>query len=90
MCVGDLPSRNGLATWNSNAFPRWLGGVAIVLGVTGMVVGGVQFMFKLSTLSITIFVVIWNIFVLWITVMSVLAWRRAGLLAASLGPTPAR
>lgn len=68
----------GLATWHSGTYPRWLGGMAVVFGIVGLGVGAVQLLFEISTASIVVFVVTWNVFVLWTLVMSILTWRRSG------------
>jgi len=67
----------GLATWNSGTYPKWLGAIAIGFGIVGSVVGAVQLLFGISTASITVFVVTWNFFILWIMVMSVITWRSS-------------
>ncbi len=72
----------GLAVALSDVYPRWLGWVALVVGTGGALVGLVQALQGPSVLVTTVlFVAVSILLTLWVLVMGVLMWRRAGAAA---------
>jgi hypothetical protein len=68
----------GLAVVQSNHYPRWLGWVAVVGGV-GAAVGGVVMGYTgFSAQAMNLNIGSGAVLLLWVAVMAVLMWRRAG------------
>lgn len=67
----------GLAVAMSEAYPKWLGWVAAVLGVASLVVGVVQAYSGLSVLVTSMLFPSFSSFLtLWMLVMGILTWRK--------------
>lgn len=66
----------GIAVVCGGPFPRWLGAVAILFGLLGFGIGVVHLLDQLHSATITLFVVTWSVFTLWVVIMSVLVWRH--------------
>lgn len=70
----------GLAALGSNAYPRWLGWVAVVGGLGASLVGLVQAFVGTSQITFLIlFPACAALLSIWLLVMGVLMWRRASV-----------
>lgn len=82
---GVVPLFFGLAVANGDVYPRWLGWVAVVAGVLGLVTGFVQAFDGLSTFTtFVLFPIASILFTLWLLYMGVLLWRKT--IPPTLGP----
>lgn len=69
----------GVAVSMSDAYPKWLGWVAIILAVASFVVGVIQTYAGLSVLVTNVLFTSFSSFlILWVLVMGVLTWRKTG------------
>lgn len=69
----------GVAVSMSDRYPKWLGWVAIVLALAAFVVGVIQTYAGLSVLVTNVlFATLSSFLTLWVFVMGVLTWRKAG------------
>jgi hypothetical protein len=67
----------GLAVTKSAVFPRWLGWVAVLLGLASLIDGTVQGLTGLSVLvTNTLFATFASLLTVWTIVMGVLMWRK--------------
>ena len=69
----------GVATWTSRLYGKWLGMVAMVGGVLGVLCGTLQALSgKLTTLSyLVLLTVSLAMFTIWLTLASIVLWRNA-------------
>ena len=67
----------GLAVALSSIYPRWLGWVAVVVGLDGAVAGFSIFLYGASFGTLLPFLLFSLLSILWVLVMGVLMWRRA-------------
>ncbi|MFQ5979068.1 MAG: DUF4386 family protein [Candidatus Heimdallarchaeota archaeon] len=78
---GVTPILFGLAIVLSDLYPKWLGWVAVVGGIGNVLIGIVLFSQGWSQGTN----IVWNLFIfvitLWLLVMGVLMWRKAGAAA---------
>lgn len=82
---GVVPLFFGLAVANSDVYPKWLGWVAVLAGVLGLVTGFVQAFDGLSTFTtLVLFPIASVLFTLWILYVGVLLWRKT--VPPTLGP----
>ena len=74
----------GLAVALSDVYPKWLGWAALVLGIVAALIGLVQAYNGPSTLLTNqLFPIASVLLTVWVLVMGVLLWRRAGASAAA-------
>ena len=85
MLFGTAILLYGLAVALSNIYPRWLGWVAVVVGLGAAVAGSRAFLFGASYGTFIPFFVFSLLSFLWVLVMGVLMWRRASSAAYLLG-----
>ena len=71
----------GLAVALSNIYPRWLGWVAVVVGVGTAVAGLLLFLIGISLGTLIPYALFSILSLLWVLVMGVLMWRRASAAA---------
>jgi hypothetical protein len=75
--LGVAVTLYGLAVALSDAYPKWLGWVAVVAGVVSAVIGAVEFMQGPSVFwSNILFTLVALIATLWVLAMGVLMWRK--------------
>ena len=68
----------GLAVLTSNAYPRWLGWVAVLAGLASALIGLNQAYRGPSVLVTNVLFVIFSVILtLWVLVMAVILWRKA-------------
>lgn len=78
---GVAPILYGLAISLTGIYPKWLGWVAVVGGVGGVLIQIVQFSQGVSQVTIGVYVASFLVVTLWLVVMGVLMWRKAGAAA---------
>ena len=78
---GVAPILYGLAIALTGLYPKWLGWVAVVGGVGGVLIQMVQFSQGVSQVTSTVYVASFLVVTLWLVVMGVLMWRKAGTAA---------
>ena len=78
---GVAPILYGLAIALTGLYPKWLGWVAVVGGVGGVLIQIVQFSQGVSQVTSGIYVASFLVVTLWLVVMGVLMWRKAGATA---------
>ncbi len=78
---GVAPILFGLAIALTDFYPKWLGWVAVVLGVGNAVIAMVLFSQGWSQVTDSVFTVFAFMLNLWQLVMGVLMWRKAGTAA---------
>lgn len=78
---GVAPILFGLAIALTGLYPKWLGWVAVVGGVGMALIQIVQFSQGVSQVTSSVYVVAFLVVNLWLLVMGVLMWRRAGAAA---------
>ena len=71
----------GLAVALSNTYPRWLGWVAVVVGLGAAVAGLLLFLIGASLGTLIPYALFSFLSMLWVLVMGVLMWRRASTTA---------
>ena len=71
----------GLAIALSNIYPKWLGWAAVVVGLIGAFAGVSIFLTGASKGTLLSFLLFALLSALWVLVMGVLMWRRAGAAA---------
>lgn len=82
---GVTPVLYGVAGVTSNAYPRWLGYLAIGAGVLGLLTASIQFLAGISELTANVMFTIASLaFTVWLFVMGWNLWSRAQ------GPAPAQ
>ena len=75
---GVAPILYGLAISLTGIYPKWLGWVAVVGGVGGVLIQIVQFSQGVSLVTSGVYVASFLVVNLWLVVMGVLMWRKAG------------
>ena len=78
---GVAPILYGLAISLTGIYPKWLGWVAVVGGVGGVLIQIVQFSQGVSLVTSGVYVASFLVVTLWLVVMGVLMWRKAGAAA---------
>ena len=78
---GVAPILYGLAISLTGIYPKWLGWVAVVGGVGGVLIQIVQFSQGVSQVTSSVYVAFFLVVTLWLLVMGVLMWRKAGAAA---------
>ena len=78
---GVAPILYGLAISLTGIYPKWLGWVAVVGGVGGVLIQIVQFSQGVSQVTGSVYVAAFLVVNLWLVVMGVLMWRKAGAAA---------
>ena len=78
---GVAPILYGLAIALTGLYPKWLGWVAVVGGVGGVLIQIVQFSQGVSQVTSSVYVAFFLVVTLWLLVMGVLMWRKAGAAA---------
>ena len=78
---GVAPILYGLAIALTGLYPKWLGWVAVVGGVGGVLIQIVQFSQGVSQVTASVYVAFFLVVTLWLLVMGVLMWRKAGAAA---------
>ncbi len=78
---GVAPILYGLAIALTGIYPKWLGWVAVVGGVGGVLIQIVQFSQGVSQATSGVYVASFLVVNLWLVVIGVLMWRRAGAAA---------
>lgn len=80
--LGVSPLLYGLAIAVSDVYPKWLGWVAVVLGTVAALLGLVQAsQGTLVPANVVLFAVVSLLITVWLLVMGVFMWRRAGAAA---------
>ena len=73
----------GLAVSLGETYPRWMGWIAFILGLASLVVGLIQAYTGLSpTLTNIGFATLASLLLVWLFVMGILLWRKAGAMAS--------
>ena len=75
---GVAPILYGLAIALTGLYPKWLGWVAVIGGVGGVLIQIVQFSQGVSQVTSGVYVASFLVVNLWLVVMGVLMWRKAG------------
>ncbi len=75
---GVAPILYGLAIALTGIYPKWLGWVAVAGGVGGVLIQTVQFSQGVSQVTSGVYVASFLVVNLWLVVIGVLMWRRAG------------
>ena len=78
---GVAPILYGLAIALTGLYPKWLGWVAVIGGVGGVLIQIVQFSQGVSQVTASVYVAFFLVVTLWLLVMGVLMWRKAGAAA---------
>ena len=78
---GVAPILYGLAISLTGIYPKWLGWVAVIGGVGGVLIQIVQFSQGVSQVTSGVYVASFLVVTLWLVVMGVLMWRKAGAAA---------
>ena len=78
---GVAPILYGLAISLTGIYPKWVGWVAVVGGVGGVLIQIVQFSQGVSQVTIGVYGTSLLVVTLWLVVMGVLMWRKAGAAA---------
>ena len=78
---GVAPILYGLAIALTDLYPKWLGWVAVIGGVGGVLIQIVQFSQGVSQVTASVYVAFFLVVTLWLLVMGVLMWRKAGAAA---------
>ena len=78
---GVAPILYGLAIALTGIYSKWLGWVAVAGGVGGVLIQTVQFSQGVSQFTSSVYVVAFLVVNLWLLVMGVLMWRKAGAAA---------
>ena len=72
---GVAPILYGLAIALTGLYPKWLGWVAVIGGVGGVLIQIVQFSQGVSQVTASVYVAFFLVVTLWLLVMVVLVWR---------------
>ena len=78
---GVAPILYGLAIALTGLYPKWLGWVAVIGGAGGVLIQIVQFSQGVSQVTSSVYVAFFLVVTLWLLVMGVLMWRKAGAAA---------
>ena len=78
---GVAPILYGLAIALTGLYPKWLGWVAVIGGAGGVLIQIVQFSQGVSQVTASVYVAFFLVVTLWLLVMGVLMWRKAGAAA---------
>ena len=70
----------GVALLADNAYPKWVGGLALAGGVPIAAAGVVMAYTGFSRLAMAINMAACSIFLVWMLTLGVLMWRRGGVL----------
>jgi hypothetical protein len=86
---GITPVLFGIAVMSSDEHPNWLGYLALLAGLLGILTGSIQFLNGVAPLTADILFPISSIaFTLWTLIMGWRLWSRSAAPAAVTPPTP--